>query len=470
MPPAPAIRAVTLPEGLVPSAMEQAAARAIATLRQAGYQAYYAGGFARDVLLGRPVHDIDLATNAVPASVETLFPGSRSFGKSFGVVQIEVDGFHFETATFRSEGPYRDGRHPESVSFTTEDEDAQRRDFTINGMFYDPGRHAVVDYVGGLEDLNHRTLRAIGDPARRFAEDHLRILRAVRFSSVLEFTIEPVTLEAIRRLAGELRHISVERIRDELIRMLMEAPRPGAALTLLRDTGILAVILPEAQAMHGVPQPPEFHPEGDVFTHVCLMLDRMQERSPELVWSILMHDIAKPTTYAVLPDKTGKPRIRFFGHAEQGAQMAEEIMRRFRCPNDLIEAVATAVRHHMRFASVPEMKSSTLRKWVGAPTFPLELELHRIDCLSSHGSLDHFEQIKAFRDTLAAEPALPPPLVRGQDLLRRGIPGGPEMGRLLRAAYDQQLEGAFHDETTAAAWLDANLAALRRHGSSDVQP
>ncbi len=467
---APTIHPAVAAAGLVSPAMQDAADSAVSRLRQAGYEAFFAGGFARDILVGRPVHDIDIATDARPDFVEQLFPGSRSFGKSFGVVQIEMEGFQFEVATFRSEGPYRDGRRPESVEFTTAGEDASRRDFTVNGMFYDPFRKAVVDYVGGLTDLQSRIIRAINDPAIRFAEDHLRIMRAIRFASVLEFTIEPGTRTAIRDHAPALRHISIERIRDELMRTLMESPHPGRALQLMSETGVLAVILPELEAMHGVEQPPEFHPEGDVFKHVCLMLENMRERSHELIWSILMHDVAKPPTFSIGTDKQGNPRIRFFGHADKGAVMAVDIMRRFRCSNDEIEAVSIAVRNHMRFAAVPEMKNATLRKWVGAPTFPLELELHRIDCISSHGSLDHYGQIKDFREDLAQEPALPPPLVRGKDLMQRGISSGPIMGRLLQRIYDQQLEGVFDTSESADRWLDENLDRLRKELSPDIQP
>ncbi|HMO03156.1 MAG TPA: CCA tRNA nucleotidyltransferase [Kiritimatiellia bacterium] len=464
----PTRKPVTLDASLVPPTIRDAASQVVTSLRSAGHQAYFAGGFARDLLIGRPVHDIDIATDAPPNRVESLFPDSRSFGKSFGVVQVIIDDCPFEVATFRTEGPYRDGRRPESVRFTTPDEDARRRDFTINGMFYDPASGEVIDYVGGLADLERRLIRAIGIPAERFAEDHLRILRAIRFASVLEFDIDPATLQAMRDHADDLRAISPERIRDELIRTLMEAPHPGTALKRLSATGILAVILPEVEAMHGVEQPPDYHPEGDVFEHVCLMLETMKERTPALVWSILMHDVAKPATFSIQPDRQGNPRIRFFGHDEQGAIMAADILRRFRCPNQLIDDVVIAVRNHMRFAAVPEMRAATLRKWVGAPTFPLELELHRIDCLSSHGSLDHYDQIRTFRDTLTTEPALPRPLITGKDLMQRGLTPGPHLGRVLKSIYEQQLEGSFSDRITAEAWLDQHLDTLR--ASPDIQP
>jgi poly(A) polymerase len=465
----PTIFPIQTDDHLVPASILSAATAVVTRLREHGHTAFFAGGFARDLMIGRPVHDIDIATDAPPDTVEELFPDSRSFGKSFGVVQVTMDSHPFEVATFRTEGPYVDGRRPESVCFTTADQDASRRDFTVNGMFYDPARSVIVDYVNGLPDLRDKIIRAIGSPEERFTEDHLRLMRAVRFASVLEFQIEPQTWQAIQNSAHLLVRISIERIRDEFMRTLMESPHPGRALECLRDAGILAVILPEIQAMNGVEQPPEFHPEGDVFRHVCLMLENMRERSPELIWSILMHDVAKPPTFSIGTDKAGNPRIRFFGHAEKGAEMAVEIMQRFRCPNDLINAVEIAVRHHMRFSAVPDMRNATLRKWVGAPTFPLELELHRIDCISCHGSLDHYEQIKTFRDTLANEPALPKPLITGRDLIDRNISTGPLMGVILKHLYDQQLEGAFGDPTSAHAWLDEHLSSVVARLSADIQ-
>lgn len=436
------------------------AARSVAgRLRAAGFESYFAGGFARDILIGRAIHDIDIATNARPAQIESLFTKSREIGKSFGVIQVYGGGFSFDVATFRRDLGYADGRHPDAIEFTTAEEDAHRRDFTVNGMFYDPVDCKIIDYVGGIADLKRRTIRAIGNPASRFAEDHLRLLRATRFASVLGFDIEPSTWHALRAAAPQLATVSMERIREEIIRTLMEAPRPGKALHLLRDAGLLAVILPEVQAMNGVEQPPQFHPEGDVFVHTALMLDLMQERSPELIWSILMHDVAKPCTFAIGTDKkTGEPKIQFRGHADIGAGMSVEIMKRFRCSNHEIDAVAIAVKNHMRFAAIPGMKESTLRRWVGAPTFPLELELHRIDCLASHGGLDHYDMVKDFQKKLREQPALPPPLIRGRDLIELGLTPGPAMGALLKTAYDAQLEGQFHDRDTALAWVQAHRA------------
>jgi len=443
-----------------PTPVCEAANQVVQSLRQAGFESYFAGGFARDILINRPVHDIDIATNAHPDQVLNIFPNSRSFGKSFGVIQVEVDGFMFEVATFRQDKGYQDGRRPDAVVFTTASEDASRRDFTINGMFYDPVNHVIIDYVEGKTDIEGRLIRAIGSPALRFSEDHLRLMRAVRFSAVLEFGIETETKKSIQALAQKLESISMERIRGEMIRIFMESPRPGDALELLNTTGILSVILPEVHDLIGVEQPPEFHPEGDVYQHVRLMLNTMVERSPKLIWSILMHDIAKPATFAIGSNRSGNPVIQFRGHAEKGAEMTELIMKRFRCSNDEINDVKIAVLNHMRFISVPEMKNSTLRKWVGSPTFPLELELHRIDCLGCHRNLDHYEQISNFRQKLSEEPVLPVPLLRGHDLIAAGFASGPAMGKLLKQIYDAQLEGIFSSRDEALAWLNENRSNL----------
>jgi len=448
---------ITVPTPVPDDPLFASAGKIVRVLRSAGHVAYFAGGFARDILIGRAIHDIDIATSAKPAEVQTLFAQHRGFGKSFGVIQVDMDGHPFDIATFRVDKCYRDGRHPEEVSFTTADEDASRRDFTVNGMFYDPAAHQVIDYVGGYTDLQQKVIRAIGDPELRFEEDHLRIMRAVRFASVLEFRIEPATWQAIQQHAGQLAGTSMERIREELIRTMMESPRPGDALHLLKDSGILAIILPEAQAMAGVAQPPEYHPEGDVFTHTALMLNLMEDRTPALIWSILLHDIAKPPTYAVNMDKQGKPRIQFQGHAELGAEMAVTIMKRFRCSNEDIDNVSTAVRNHMKFMAVPEMKNSTLRKWAGSPTFPLELELHRIDCTSSHNKLDHYFFVREFQQQLKEEPVLPPALIRGHDLMEMGFKSGPAMGRSLKRIYDAQLEGAFNNREQALDWVREHI-------------
>jgi len=446
-------------------------ARAVVSkLTSAGYLSFFAGGFARDLLIGRGGHDIDIATNATPESIQTLFPESRSFGKSFGVMQVEQDGLFFDVATFRKDMDYQDGRHPSHVTFSSPAEDAERRDFTINGMFYDPIQQTIIDYVDGKQDIDRKVIRAIGDPALRFREDYLRIMRAVRFSAVLNFTIENNTWSEIKLGAPTLVDISIERIRDEFLRALMEAPQPGDALGLFKSAGILDVVFPELSALSGVMQPPEFHPEGDVFTHVQIMLNSMKVRSHQLIWSILLHDIGKPATYAVGTDKQGASRIQFRGHAELGSEMGMQIMRRFKCSNDDIDAVYAAVRNHMRFIAVPDMKNSTLRKWVGSPTFPLELELHRIDCTSSHGKLDHYQQIKDFQQKLLEQPVLPPPIVKGHDLLSMGFAAGPALGRALKSVYDHQLEGDFSNREQALLWLDTHVGELKERIAADPIP
>ncbi|HMP90555.1 MAG TPA: CCA tRNA nucleotidyltransferase [Kiritimatiellia bacterium] len=451
---------IPVPAHILATRLYQAGCRIIDAIRNAGHEVYFAGGFARDLIIDRSIHDIDIATSARPDQIQKIFPRNRAIGKSFGVIQVDQDDISFDIATFRIDRDYRDGRHPENVEFATAQEDASRRDFTINGMFYDPATESVIDYVGGLTDIETRQIRAIGSAEQRFSEDHLRIMRAIRFASVLEFDIEPTTWNAIRRMAGQLTGISIERIREEMIRTLMEAPKPGQALELLHKAGILPVIFPEASAMIGVEQPPEFHPEGDVFTHTALMLDSMNERTPALIWSILLHDIGKPATFAIGTDKNGKPKIQFRGHAELGAEMAQEIMKRFRCSNDEIESVVAAVKNHMRFMSVQEMRSSTLRKWIGAATFPLELELHRIDCSSSHGSLDNHKFMLETQKKLSEEPVLPAPYINGRDLMAMEVEKGPAMGRILKIIYDEQLESRFSNREEALEWVKANLPSL----------
>ncbi|HOW97907.1 MAG TPA: CCA tRNA nucleotidyltransferase, partial [Kiritimatiellia bacterium] len=392
---------------------QEAAREMVRTLRAAGFDAYWAGGCVRDRLMGRPAKDIDIATSARPEQVQALFPKTLEIGKAFGVIQVLRDGFAFEVATFRHDRPYRDGRHPDGVAFTSAEEDAKRRDFTVNGLFFDPIEDRVLDFVGGQDDLQRRLIRAIGDPEARFREDHLRLLRAARFASALEFDIEPATAEAVRRLAPLLADVSAERVQQELTRLLVESPRAGRGLALLRDLGLLAVVLPEAERLVGQEQPPAFHPEGDVFTHTVLMLDAMKDATPELAWSVLLHDIGKPLTATPTIEPDGSTRIRFNEHDSVGADLAEQILRRLKMPNDLVDAVRQGVANHMRFINVPRMRRSKLRQMAGAPTFPMELELHRLDCLASHSDLSNYEFMRRFMEELKNEPVLPPPWIRG---------------------------------------------------------
>ncbi len=437
-----------------PDQFDPAARKAAARLNQAGFIAYFAGGCVRDALLGRPGKDIDIATDANPDQVAALFPGARFIGKSFGVTLVPVDERYFEVATFRRDIGSADGRRPVAVEFTRPEEDAGRRDFTINGLFYDPAREAVVDFVGGLDDLRARVIRAIGEPSARFREDHLRMLRAVRFASVLEFELDPATADAIRADAGRILLISAERILQELTRIWTESPKPGRALYLLRDTGLLQQILPEVHAMSGVEQPPQFHPEGDVFIHTALALDQLESPDAELAWSVLLHDVGKPPTYSV--DADG--RIRFQGHAAVGAEMASEILRRLRASNELRDAVEHAVRHHMRFVDWPRMKSSTRRRLAAHPLFPMELALHKADCLASHGMLDTYAAAREELERFQAEPKLPAPWISGRDIMELGVPEGPAVGAWRRAAFDAQLEGRFPDRDALLTWLRGEIA------------
>lgn len=417
--------------------MNPNANRIIQTLAAHGHTAYYAGGCVRDKLLGRTPQDFDIATSATPDQVQPLFPRASDLqGKAFGVVRVQVGGEVFEVATFRQDGPYADGRRPVSVTFASAEEDAKRRDFTINGLFYDPIRDQVIDYVEGRADLERRVIRAIGDPEARFKEDALRLFRAIRFAGQLDFTIDPATWEAIVRLAPTSERLAPERVRDEFIKCLT-GPQPGRCYDLLDQSGLLRVWIPECEKMKGVEQPPQFHPEGCVHTHTRLMLGMLRNPSPELALSVLFHDIAKPETQTV--DATG--RIRFNEHEVRGARLAERIMRRLRFSNEMIEAVTACVANHMAFKDVKNMRLSTLKRFLSRPHFDTELELHRLDCTSSHGALDLYDFVVEKRKELAKTDLTPPPLITGRDLLAQGVPSGPTMGRILEIVRDEQLEG-----------------------------
>lgn len=434
--------------------IEGAALRIVARLREAGFRALWAGGCVRDRLMGRVPKDVDIVTNATPDQVGAMFPASESVGKAFGVMIVKDDRRGFEVATFRRDAAYEDGRRPTAVVFADEVTDARRRDFTVNGMFYDPVTGDVIDHVGGRADLEARCIRAIGDPEARFGEDYLRMLRAVRFATVLEFEIEEATAAAIRRNARRVADISAERVQWELARMLTGARCAGHGLELLRDTGLLEVVLPEIHAMIGVEQPPEFHPEGDVFAHTVLMLNRMPPgRDAELAWACLLHDAGKPVTAAWGPGADGRPRIRFDGHDRAGAEIAERVLRRMRLPNRLIERVVTAVAGHMRFLNVPQMRRATLRRMIAAPTFELEMELHRLDCLAGNGRLDNYDRLRTAAATWASETDLPRAVVRGGDVIGLGIPGGPRVKDLLAAVYEQQLEHPEWTREELLGWL-----------------
>lgn len=422
-----------------------AAARGVAReLKRAGFQVFFAGGCVRDALLARPLKDIDIATSATPDQVEALFKGQTvAVGKAFGVVLVLRGGYPFDVATFRTDGAYADGRHPESVTFATAEGDAQRRDFTVNGLFCDPESGEVTDYVGGLADLEAGVIRAIGEPEARFREDHLRMLRAVRFASVLAFEIEAATAAAVREHAAWIKTVSAERIAMEFIRLVCESPKPSVGLNLLRETGLLSHFLPELVALHGTEQPPQFHPEGDVWTHTCLMLDEMSApREPVLALAVLLHDIGKPATFCETADAdTGETRIRFPCHAVVGAALAESVLLRLRQPSARIAEVKALVLGHMHFVEAMKMRPAKVRRFLGMTNFPRMLELMRLDIRYSNSDFTTWQFLKEAFEAFKTEPVLPEPLVHGRDLMAWGMPPGPELGALLNELYDAQLEG-----------------------------
>ncbi|CAN5748649.1 HD domain-containing protein [soil metagenome] len=438
-----------------PDSLLEKTARSIARrLRDAGHVAYFAGGCVRDALRGIAPKDYDIATDAPPGAVQKLFPRTYAVGAHFGVIVVLEEGLQFEVATFRSDGAYVDGRRPAAVTFATAEEDAARRDFTINGMFFDPVREEVIDYVGGRADLEARVIRAIGEPAQRFAEDRLRMLRAVRFATTLGFEIEPRTWAALREQAGTISQISSERIREELLRIFL-SPNRVRGWDLLDQSGLLAVVLPEIEALKGCEQPPQFHPEGDVFVHTRIMLELLPaEVSVPLVFSVLFHDIGKPPTFSV--DENG--RIRFNGHDRVGAEMTEQVMERLRFSRAEIDATVEMVRQHMVFKDVPNMRVAKLKRFMARPTFQEELELHRVDCASSHAMLDNYEFLQRKQQEFASEPIIPPPLVRGDDLKALGLKPGPQFGEVLEAVETRQLEGTLRSREEALEWVAAEYA------------
>jgi poly(A) polymerase len=439
-------------------------------LREAGHQAYLVGGCVRDLLLGREPADYDVSTDATPAQVMRMFPQTFAVGAQFGVVLVPVPDFQdtnaltsavetpeqlsghpnvIEVATFRSDIGYSDGRHPDHVRYSRDPrEDVERRDFTINGLMFDPIANEVLDFVGGRKDLDGHVIRTIGDPERRFAEDKLRLLRAIRFAARFNYQIEPATFLAIQALAPGIHQVSRERIRDEMTKMLTEGKAQEAFL-LLDQSGLLSEILPEIAAMKGVEQPPQFHPEGDVFVHTLLLLEKLPQRCPRtLAWGALLHDVGKPPTFRVAPD-----RIRFDGHVEIGIKMAEEICRRLRFSNDDTEQILALVANHMRFADVQRMKESTLKRFLRLPRFEEHLELHKIDCQSSHGDLTSYKfTIEKFNQT-PPEQIHPVPLITGRDLIAAGYKPGPRFKEILSALEDLQLEGRIETRDQALGFV-----------------
>ena len=444
--------------------MKEQAVEIVRRLQQAGHVAYFAGGSVRDQLLGKEAKDYDIATSAPPDEVQKLFPRVTDLtGKSFGVVRVLVDDNSYEVATFRQDGPYEDGRRPTSVRFVTAEEDAQRRDFTINGIFYDPLADQIIDYVGGEADLRAKIIRAIGDPAARFNEDHLRLLRAIRFATRFHFKIEAATWAAICAAAPSIRTVSAERIRDEL-NLIWTTYKPEVGLDLLDRSGLLAEVLPDVAAMHGVEQPPQYHPEGDVYNHVRLMLSKIETPNLELALSILMHDVGKKATATI--DETG--RIRHSGHESVGAEMSDRILTGLRYDNKTIATVHEAVQYHMQFKDVPHMKVAKLKRMMTRAHFPLELELHRIDCSSSHGDLKYYEFLKHQLETMSPDEIEPPRLINGKDLLAMGIPPGRSLGMMLEKIYEAQLENTI--QTRAQALEVARQMASAPAGQTTILP
>ena len=437
------------------SEKERVAVGIVRRLREAGHEAYFAGGCVRDRLLGKEAQDIDVATSARPDEVQRLFRRTLLVGAHFGVVVVVEGGMNFEVATFRTDGEYRDGRRPEEVVFTTAEGDARRRDFTVNGLFFDPIGDRVIDFVGGVKDLESRTIRAIGVARERLSEDKLRVLRGVRFAAVLDFGIEPGTWRAIQEAAPEVRVVSVERIRDEL-QKVFGSPRRVRGLDLLEASGLLDVVLPEVAALRGCEQPPEFHPEGDVYVHTREMLGLLNaEADLALVWATLLHDVGKPVCRRV--DAEG--RIRFNGHEHVGAETAKRILRRLRFSNSFVEDCVEMVRNHMAFKDAPNMRVSKLKRFMARPTFERELELHRVDCLGSHGSLAIYEFLQTKRREFQEEPLIPKRILSGDDLIAMGWKPGPLFREVLDGVQTLQLEGKLESREEALAWVVAEYGA-----------
>jgi len=441
---------------------ENIALAIVRRLQGAGFLAFWVGGCVRDFLLGRKPGDYDIVTSALPEQIEQLFKRTIPVGRKFGVMVVVEGGRQFQVATFRSEAEYQDGRHPGRVAFGDAEADARRRDFTLNGLFYDPVRKQLHDWVGGEADLRARIIRTIGAPRERFAEDHLRLLRAVRFAAQLDFSIEAGTFAALRANAAKINTISAERVREELVK-LFRPPHAPRGLDLLRDSGLLEQVLPEIAATITCGQSPDFHPEGSVFNHLRLMLQHLPPSpDPSLPWAVLLHDVAKPVTASTDPE-TGA--THFYGHEKIGADMAAEILERLRFPRKQIDEVVQAVRCHMQFKDVPEMRKSTLRRLLLRPTFPLELSLHKLDCLGSHGRLDVHDFLVAQASELEQQPDLRPPLLTGDDLIALGLKPGPALGALLAEIREKQLQDELTTKAQARRWARKRIAEVPKPGA-----
>ncbi len=433
------------------SDLYKTAVKIVGRIQDAGFTTLFAGGAVRDMIReDSDLNDIDIATVAHPAEISKIFRNVHGVGESFGVMMVVENGIPFEVATFREEGEYVDGRHPESVKYSTPDQDAKRRDFTINGMFYDPLTDTVYDYVGGQEDLKRGVIRTIGNAHDRFSEDYLRMLRAIRFAVRFDFKIEQSTWNALCQLSSKITGISAERIFVELNKMLI-GPRPSTAIRLMRDCGLLEQILPEVSAMSGVEQPKEYH-DSDVFDHTMKVVDGIGENPSEaLAWSALLHDIGKP------PTQTFEDRIRFNNHHHVGAEMAEKLLNRLKVSNALKDVILACVENHMHFIAVQDMRKSKLKRFLARETIETELKLHVADCLASHGGIDNYTFLRAKQEEFASEGVKPNPLLQGRDLIASGLKPGPLFGEILTASYDAQLEGDIVDRDSALLWLESYL-------------
>ena len=419
-------------------------------LRDNGFTSYYAGGCVRDIIMGTDPKDYDIATDARPEDVVKMFPKTFPVGMQFGVVVVLLEGINFEVATFRTDGRYIDGRHPKKVMFTkSPEQDVKRRDFTINGILYDPFEEKNLDYVNGIEDIKQGIVRAIGDPLKRFEEDKLRLMRAVRFAARYSYKIEENTERALKTLAYKIVEVSSERIREELDKII-RGDNAGAGLQMLLDMGILKHILPEVSQMEGVKQPEQFHPEGDVFTHTKIMLDLIDKPNKILAFASLFHDIGKPDTFVQAE------RIRFDGHVPLGAKMTDKICRRLKFSNEEREKIVTCVNNHLKFMDVKNMRESTLKKFIRTDTFIDELEMHRVDCLASHGKLDNWEFCRERLNDYSEEELKPKPVINGDDLMKMGYKPGPLFKEILARILDLQLENKFSSKEEALTWVKEN--------------
>jgi putative nucleotidyltransferase with HDIG domain len=461
--------------------MRATATEIVRRLQAAGFEAFWVGGCVRDFLLGREPQDFDVATNATPEQSEKLFPKTIPVGRQFGVLLVVEGGHEFQIATFRAEADYKDGRRPDQVRFSHAREDAIRRDFTVNGLFYDPIANQLHDWVGGEKDLQAKIIRTIGSPDERFGEDHLRLLRAIRFAAQLGFEVEAATFAAVQKHAEKIRIVSAERARDELLKLLAP-PHAARGLTLLHESGLMPHVLPELVPTLTCEQSPDYHPEGSVFNHIRLMLENLpapgqveplapgaelpseSSRSARLdtsalqeslPWAAILHDIAKPQTATRGPDGT----IHFYTHEKLGAEMAEQILQRLKFPRKQTDEIVAAVLHHMQFKDAPQMRKSTLRRMLMRETFPLELELHRLDCLGSHRRLDIYDFLREQREHLSDQPHLHPPLLTGADLISLGMTPGPALGAMLAELREKQLADELSTGDQAREWVRGRLAA-----------